>query len=195
MVLTKRFYLKAFLYFGGAAIILLGGAIIIMAPYNYIGFNTAADSGAPFTLFDDPNYYHQLEISVTVKPNNVSIVKVDFTVVNNETLEVRTLNMTLTDPEDVVPGTNPKALIHREILNLEPGNYTVYVDHIEGADWIDLSLDQLSNKKFFVAIGAALNIAGLIMCGTGYMISGSMFASDDIIIDWGYDEEEGSYHN
>ena len=164
-----------------------------MAPYNYIGVNIGAGGSVGFRVVDDPNYYHQMEVSVTVKPANVSVVRVDFTIVRNETLEARTLNMTLTDPDDVVPGTNPKALIHRATIDVEPGNYTIYVDHIEGADWFDLSLDQLSNKRTFVAIGAAMNIGGLIMGTVGYLISGSMFASNDVILEWGYDEEQDSY--
>ncbi len=189
---TTKFYIKAFLYLGGAFVLLLGGAIIINAPYNYVGFIAASGDACPFTLHDRTDFYEQLEIGVTVKPNNVSLVRVDFTIIRNETLETYTLNMTITEEENLLPGTNPKAFMKKQVIDVGYGNYTIYVDKIEGADWIDVSYNQLSNNKMIIGIGFALNIVGLVMIIGGFAVSGSLVESESIIVDWGYEDEDES---
>ncbi|RLI52389.1 MAG: hypothetical protein DRO93_15065 [Candidatus Thorarchaeota archaeon] len=188
MARSARFYLKAFLYFGGAAVILLGGAIVLMAPYHYIGFIATTGDACPFEIYSREGYFQQMEISVTVKPDNVSTVYVDFRVVNNVTLETTVLNMTLTE-EDMVSASNPRAYVQRQVIDLAAGNYTIYVDRIEGASWIDVSYEQLSIKRNYIVTGGILNIVGLIMCISGYFVSGTLIPPDEgVVVEWGYDE-------
>ncbi len=187
---TRAFYLKVFLYFGGAAILLLGGAIIVSAPYHYTGFIASAGDAYPFVIYDNPDYYPRMEISVTAKAENASIIHVDFRIVNNYTSEVRVLNMSMTE-NDLIPGTNPRKYLQRQVVELSPGPYTIYIDRIDGVSWVDVSYEQLSDKVRYIGTGLALNIAGLVMMISGYFVSGSLITSDEpVVVRWGYDEEE-----
>ncbi|MHA2066057.1 MAG: hypothetical protein ACXABY_16925, partial [Candidatus Thorarchaeota archaeon] len=69
---------KAFLYFGGAFVILLGAAIVLSSPYNYIGYRGGENEQMDFTLHGSAGYYPQLEISLSLHPSNTSVVFVDF---------------------------------------------------------------------------------------------------------------------
>ena len=88
---------KAFLYFGGAFIIILGGAIVYSAPYHATGYMALTGRQASFSIWDEDRFYPQLEVWVSVRPSDVTLVNVDITILNNDTLEVQTINMTLTE--------------------------------------------------------------------------------------------------
>ena len=181
---------KAFLYFGGGFIILLGGAIILLAPYHYIGFVATPPDAEAIGIWDQAGYYPRLEVSVSARPLNVSIVNIDFRIVNNATLAVVTLNMTLTKDNEI-PGSNPPVFDKRAIVDLEPGDYTVYIDGIEGATYFDLGLTQVSDSRTYIVTGGSLNLIGLAMCIGGYFVSGTLLPTgDETIVGWGYDEEK-----
>ncbi|MCK4567621.1 MAG: hypothetical protein KAU48_09960, partial [Candidatus Thorarchaeota archaeon] len=52
---------KSFLYFGGVAIILLGGMIVVMSPYHYINYNIGAIEHRTWEVYDESGYYPQVE--------------------------------------------------------------------------------------------------------------------------------------
>ncbi|NWF95822.1 MAG: hypothetical protein HXY34_06735 [Candidatus Thorarchaeota archaeon] len=179
---------KAFFYFGGAAVIIIGGIIVLMAPYHYVGYVVTEGDVSDFEMYNSPGYYPQLEIGVTVKAENASVILVDFTVVNNQTLEVRTLNMTLT-VDDKIPNTNPPVYQQRQVMPLEPGLYTVTLDRMSGADWCDVSYKQESDSRTYIVLGGSMNIAGLLMGLIGYLLPGAFLPTGDrVVMDWGYEE-------
>lgn len=181
---------KAFLYLGGAFVILLGGAIILMAPYHYTGFVVTPPDATPFSIVNATGYYPQLEIATTVKPANVSVVSIGFRIVSNNTLVTKSINMNLTQ-DDYLAGTNPKVFQKQLLVNLAPGDYVVYIDSITGASYFDLSLTQLSNSREYVIAGGSLNIIGLVMCIGGYFVPGTFLPTgDQTIVGWGYDKEK-----
>jgi hypothetical protein len=181
---------KAFLYFGGAFVILLGGAIVLSAPYNYIGYRGGANSQMPFTLLSTVGYYPQLEISLTLHPANTTVVLVDFRVASNTSMNVYTANFTLT-PADMVPDSNPAVYVARQTINVPSGNYTVIADRANGTGIMDIGLSQISDSRLFIVTGGAMNIFGLFMGGAGYFVSGTLLPTgDEMIVDWGYEDEE-----
>jgi len=181
---------KAFLYLGGTIVILLGGAIILIAPYHYIGFIATPPDSTPFTIWDSSGYYPQLEISVSVKPANVSVVSIDFRLVNNDTLAADVVNMTLTE-ENNLPGSNPKVFEKRVLVDIASGDYTLYIDKIVGASSFDLGLEQMSDSRGYIVVGGALNIIGLAMCVGGYFVPGSILSTgDETIVGWGYEKDK-----
>lgn len=181
---------KAVLYFGGAFIILLGGAIVLLAPYNYLGYRAGENQSRAFTIQGRDGYYPELEISVTCHPeNSTGAIFVDFAVRNNVTDEITWVNFTLTEL-DMVPETNPPSYVAIQLTGIAPGNYTVVALKVEGTTMIDVGLTQSSDFRLFIVTGGLLNIFGLIMGIGGYFVSGTFLPTgDDIIIDWGYDEE------
>ncbi|MFW9981188.1 MAG: hypothetical protein ACFFE3_04620, partial [Candidatus Thorarchaeota archaeon] len=56
---------KAFLYFGGAAVIILGGMVVLISPYHYVNFSMLENQQRGFAIWDKPGYYEQLEISIS----------------------------------------------------------------------------------------------------------------------------------
>lgn len=180
---------KAFLYFGGAFILLLGGAIVIMAPYNYTLFVAHRGDADPFQIYNSTGYYPELEVAVTVgQPANNGSVLVNIRIVNNATLEAKIVNMTLTQADRVGGGSTYQK---RETLALNPGAYTIHIDGIFGATDIDISFTQLSDSRTFIVTGGVMNIVGLLMGATGYCIGGSIIPTgNETIVDWGYDEAE-----
>jgi hypothetical protein len=181
---------KAILYFGGAFIILLGGAIVLIAPYNYLGYRAGENQSRAFTLTDRSGYYPELEISVTCHPDNTTpAVLVDFAIRNNATAQITWLNFTLTEL-DMVPGTNPPSYVSRQTTTISPGAYTVIAVRVEGTTILDVGLTQSSDSRLFIVTGGSLNILGLFMGIAGYFVAGTFLPTgDDIIVDWGYDEE------
>lgn len=181
---------KAFLYFGGAIVIILGGAIVLSSPYNYIGYRAAETERMDFTLFDRAGYYPQLEISLNVNPfNTTDVVVVDFSVSSNTSLQVYTVNFTLT-PLDMVPDSNPVVYVARKTIDVPSGNYTVVVDVANGTGTMDIGLTQLSDSRLFIVTGGALNIIGLFMGGAGWFVSGAFLPTgDEMIVDWGYEDD------
>jgi len=181
---------KAFFYFGGALIIILGGAIVYSAPYHATGYLAMTGRQASFSIWDEERCYPQLEIWVSVQSSNSTTVNVDITILNNDTLDVQTINMTLT-AEHQIPNSNPPVFEDTVVISLNPGNYTLTLDHLDGAGIADIGLTQLSDMRDWVVTGGTMNIVGFIMAVTGYFLPGQMFPTrDESIVDWGYKEKE-----
>jgi hypothetical protein len=181
---------KAFFYFGGAFVLLLGGAIVLMAPYHYTGYVALQGDIDAFEIWEGTGYYPQLEIAVTVTPISNDSVYVDLLITNNDTLIDNTVNLTLSTA-DSLPETNQLVYEQRVIIDLDPGNYTIYFDRIEGASDIDIAFTQLSDSRIFIVTGGIMNIVGLIMGATGYCVGGSLIPSgEETIVEWGWDEHQ-----
>jgi len=182
---------KSFLYFGGAAIILLGGLIVITSPYHYINFAVIQNDQRTFEIYNQAYYYPQLEISVSLRPGNQTAVFIDLSFENNSSLEVLPVNLTLTQEHQLIGPDNIVIYEYSTTIDIAAGNYTVTIDRIVGASQFDLGLNQASDSRLFIVIGGSLNILGLIMGIGGYCVPGTFLPSDsDTIISWGYEEEE-----
>jgi len=182
---------KSFLYFGGAAIIILGGLIVITSPYHYINFAVVQNNQRTFEIYDQAFYYPQLEISVSMRPGNQSIIFIDLSFENNVTHEIVTVNMTLTEEHQIIGPENSVFYEYDTIIDIPTGNYTLTVDRVVGTTQIDLGLNQVSDSRLFIMIGGSMNIIGLVMGIGGYCVPGTFFPSDsDTIVSWGYEEEE-----
>ncbi|MHA2426076.1 MAG: hypothetical protein ACXAEF_14895, partial [Candidatus Thorarchaeota archaeon] len=92
---------KAFFYFGGAFVLLLGGAIVLMAPYHYTGYVALQGDIDAFEIWEGTGYYPQLEIAVTDTPISNDSVYVDLLITNNDTLIDNTVNMTLSTADSL----------------------------------------------------------------------------------------------
>jgi hypothetical protein len=182
---------KSFLYFGGAAIILLGGLIVVLAPYHYVNFSVTQNERRTFEIYDQANYYPQLEISVSLRVGNQSTIFIDLSIVNNVTLATIPVNLTLTEENQK---TGPGNIILYEdsvIIDIAAGNYTIYVDRILGASTMDMGFNQVSDSRLFIIIGGSMNVFGIIMISGGYCIPGSLLPTDsETIISWGYEDDE-----
>ncbi len=183
---------KSFLYFGGVAIILIGGLIVISSPYHYINYNISENVQRPWEVYDASGYYPQVEISVSLRPSNTSFVFLDLVIMDNDTMETTFLNMTI-GPEHQLIGPDSIIYEYSEIIDLPIGNYTVYFDRIDGAGSIDFGLKQISDSRIWIVTGGSMNILGIIMGIAGYFVSGTFLPSDtDRIVEWGYDEQESN---
>ena len=181
---------KAFLYFGGVAVILIGGMIVAMSPYHYFNYALSENQQRPWLQKSDAGYYPELEVSVSLRPSNVTEVFLDLVFSNNDTLELTFVNMTL-GPEHQLEGPDVIIYEYSEVIDLPFGNYTVYFDHVEGAGLIDLGLQQISESRTWIVIGGSMNILGIIMGILGYLVPGTFLPTDsDTIVEWGYDEEK-----
>ncbi len=179
---------KAFLYFGGAFVLLLGGAIVILAPYHYTGFVALPGDSVSFEIWDRPGYHPELEIAVIVNPDSNGTVYVNIRVIENVTLETDILNMSLTTADRPEESASYE---QRQLLNIDPGDYTIYIDSIIGAADIDISLTQISDSRTYIVIGGAMNIIGLFMGAMGYCVGGSVIPSgNETIVEWGFDEHQ-----
>ncbi len=184
---------KGLLYLSSIILLLGGGAVILSAPYHYYGFVAGEGDRQPFNIWSLPGYYEQLEISVTVQGVNVSVISVDFRIVENQTDAVYILNMTL-DSQDTIPGSNPPVRVKREVIDVPYGNYTIYIDSVEGASSLDISYKQLSDSRTYIVTGGMMNIIGLAAALIGWCVSGSVMSGDqETIVDWQYEEESGQY--
>ncbi|MFW9959874.1 MAG: hypothetical protein ACFFDV_02590 [Candidatus Thorarchaeota archaeon] len=182
---------KSFLYFGGAAIIILGGLIVITSPYHYINFAVVQNNQRTFEIYDQAFYYPQLEISVSLRPGNQSIIFIDMSFENNVTHEIVTVNMTLTQENQIIGPENSIFYEYDTVADIATGNYTLTIDRVVGATQFDLGLNQVSDSRLFIIIGGSMNILGLVMGIGGYCVPGTFFPSDsDTIVSWGYEEEE-----
>ena len=188
---------KAFLYFGGAAVILLGGIIVIFSPYHFIYYSMSENIHKPWSMYDQSGYYPNLEVSISVRPTNATVVELDLVIMNNSTSEMTTVNMTIGPEYQIGPTTQtligPQSVIYEYSTNvdLSAGNYTVWFDRIEGASILDLGLNQASDSRLWIVSGGSLNFLGLAMIIGGYFIKGTLLPSDsDTIVDWGYDENQ-----
>lgn len=181
---------KAFLYFGGAAIILIGGAIVLMSPYHFINFAVIENDHRAFSVWDKQGYYPQLEISVSLRPGNSTVVEIGIVLQENSTLDTTIVNMTL-DQDNLVQVQDAVFLDGSTIVDIPVGNYTIIMDQIIGAGMIDIGFNQASDSTLFIFIGGSMNIIGLIMGISGYFVAGTLLPTDtDIIVEWGYGEEE-----
>ncbi len=182
---------KSFLYFGGAAIIILGGLIVITSPYHYINFAVVQNNQRTFEVYDQAFYYPQLEISVSLRPGNQSIIFIDLSFENNVTHEIVTVNMTLTQEHQIIGPENSIFYEYDTVADIATGNYTLTIDRVVGVSQFDLGLNQVSDSRLFIIIGGSMNILGLVMGIGGYCVPGTFFPSDsDTIVSWGYEEEE-----
>ncbi len=187
--MVTAFQKKAFLYFGAAFVILLGGAIILMAPYHAVGYVSEGNDAFTFELWDMEGYYPQLELLLSARASaNVTYVEINMAIVNNDTLETTFINLTLT-LDDVIPNSNPPVFEHRSVLDLGYGNFTIYVGRLVNVDMLDLGLTQATNSRVYVVTGGSLNVMGLIMGCAGWLYVRGDFlpTSEGTIIDWGYD--------
>ncbi len=181
---------KAFLYFGGAAIIIIGGMIVVASPYHYINYSVGVNENRVWNQYDLSGYYPQLEVSISLRPTNTTTVILDLVIKNNDTLENTFVNMTL-GPEYQLQGPDTVIYEYSEIIDLNPGNYTVYLENVDGTGNVDLGLNQISDSRFWIVSGGMMNIIGVFMGIGGYLVPGSFLPSDsDTIVEWGYDEEE-----
>jgi len=181
---------KSFFYFGGLAVILLGGLVVIASPYHYINYSVGENQSRPWMIYDAPGYYPQLEISVSLRPSNNTYIHLDLVIFENETSETKFVNMTL-GPENQVIGPEVTIYEYSEVIALMPGNYTVYFQNSDGVGGIDLGLNQISDSRIWIVSGGMMNILGIIMGIAGYLVPGSFLPSDsDTIVEWGYDQEE-----
>ncbi|MGY5860096.1 MAG: hypothetical protein RTU63_12060 [Candidatus Thorarchaeota archaeon] len=180
---------KAFLYFGGVAIILLGGMVVIASPYHYINYSVSENVHRPWSMYDASGYYTQVEVSISVRPSNQTVVYLDLVIQENLTMDMTFVNMTL-GPEHQVIGPEMVIYEYSEIIDLPVGNYSVFFDNVEGSGSIDLGLNQISDSRLWIVAGGMMNIIGVIMGILGYLVPGSFLPSDsDTIVEWGYDEE------
>ena len=179
---------KAFLYFGGAFVLLLGGVIVLIAPYHYTGYIVEQGDTDAFEMWTGTGFHSQLEIAVLVRPVTNNSVQVDITFSSTTSSDVQVVNMTLSEI-DSVPSTDRVAYEKRVTIDLDYGNYTIDIDRIDNASNLDISYTQLSDSRTFIVTGGLMNIAGLVMGALGYCVKGSFIPSgDEAIVDWGYDE-------
>ena len=181
---------KAFLYFGGTFVLLLGGAIVLMAPYHYTGYVALQGDIDAFEIWEGTGYYSQLEVAITVTPSLNNSVFVDIRFRNNATFVMNTVNMTLSTADSLLE-VERLTYEKRVILDLDPGNYTIFIDRIEGASDMDIAFTQISDSRTYIVTGGIMNIAGLLMGATGYCIGGSLIPTgDEAIVEWGWDEHQ-----
>jgi hypothetical protein len=181
---------KAFLYFGGAAVILIGGAIVLMAPYHYINFSVMENDARTFNVWDKDGYYPQVEFSVSVRYGNTSDIEIGLVMQENTTLDMILINISLS--QDNLVETNSGSFLEASIVKDVPyGNYTVVVDQVTGAGLFDLGLNQESDSKLFIGVGGSMNIIGFLMGIGGYFVPGHFLPTDsDTIVEWGYDKNQ-----
>jgi len=185
---------KAFLYFGGAAIILIGGLIVTLSPYNYFLYSLSENQHRPWTQKDPGGgFYPSVEVSVSLRPeNDTTLVYLDLVFQNNETNELTFVNMSLSTENQLV-GPNTVIYEYSETIDLPIGDYTIWFDRVEGTGLIDLGLQQVSDARLWIVTGGSMNILGIIMGILGYLVPGTFLPSDsDTIVEWGYDKEESS---
>ncbi len=187
--MVSTFRKKAFLYFGGAFIILLGGAIVVMAPYHAISIPFTDEHAATWEMWEGSGFYPVLELKIETRGVNTTMAYVDLLFVNNDTLDQFVLNFTM-DSENVLPGSNPPVFMDETTLNLDYGNYTIHIERIENVGLLDLSMEQKNDRRNFVILGGSMNIIGIIMGISGWCVSGSFISSgEETIVQWGYEEE------
>ncbi len=181
---------KAFFYFGGVFIIILGGAIVYSAPYHAMGYIAMAGNRGSFSIWDKAGFYPQLEVWISVRPSNSTLVNVDISLLNNDTFNVYTINMTLTATHQILD-SNPPVFENTVVINLDPGNYTLTLDRLDGAGFADIGLTQSSDMRNWVVTGGTMNIVGFIMVVIGFFLPGLMLPTgDESIVEWGYEKED-----
>jgi hypothetical protein len=179
---------KAFFYFGGAFIILLGGVIILNAPYHYLWFVARPGENRPFSVWEGSGYYPQMEFTFSVTPDNGTEVDAEIAVRNNESETVHLFNLSLTSSDAVGPIT-ARQFRRSSLLDLEVEDYSLIILRVDGVDYVEIELTQTSDSRLYIVAGGSLNIFGLFMQALGYMVAGSFLPTgDEIIVDWGFDD-------
>jgi hypothetical protein len=181
---------KAILYFGGTFVILLGGTIILLAPYPYRWFLLRENEPQAFTMHDGPSYYPELEITLIVTHMNGSEADASISFRSNNTQISRLVNMTVTSSDSVGPTT---AIRYQKstTIDLDFDDYTLTIVGLNGTQWAEIELTQTTDFRLYIITGGSLNIIGLMMGFSGYMVSGSLLpTSDDFIVDWGYEDQD-----
>jgi hypothetical protein len=179
---------KAFLYFGGAIIILIGGAIVYMSPYHYINFAVREGDQRTFSVWNKDGYYEQIEVAVSLRPGNSSVIQIGLVMTENQTLDTILINMTL-DQDNLVETRDNRYYEGSTIVDVPYGNYTLRVDQLTGVGQFDLGLKQMSDSRLWITVGGSMNIIGLAMGIAGYFVRGTFLPSDsDTIVEWGYDD-------
>lgn len=179
---------KAFLYFGGAIIILIGGAIVYMSPYHYINFAVREGDQRTFSVWDKDGYYEQIEVAVSLRPGNSSVIQIGLVMTENQTLDTILINMTL-DQDNLVETRDNRYYEGSTIIDAPYGNYTLRVDQLTGVGQFDIGLKQVSDSRLWITIGGSMNIIGLLMGVAGYMVHGAFLPGEsDTIVEWGYDD-------
>jgi hypothetical protein len=181
---------KAFLYFGGAAIILIGGAIVLIAPYHFINYAVIENDRRTFSVWDQNGFYPQLQVSVSMRLGNSTNVEIGLLFEENSTLDTIIVNISLS--EDNIVETNDATFLQGStIVDVPIGNYTITVDQLTGIGRIDVGFEQVSDSRLFILIGGSMNILGLAMGIAGYFVAGSFLPTDsDIIVEWGYEDKK-----
>jgi hypothetical protein len=181
---------KAFLYFGGAAIILIGGAIVLIAPYHFINYAVIENDRRTFSVWDQNGFYPQLQVSVSMRLGNSTNVEIGLLFEENSTLDTIIVNISLSK-DNIVETNDATFLQGSTIVDVPIGNYTITVDQLTGIGRIDVGFEQVSDSRLFILIGGSMNILGLAMGIAGYFVAGSFLPTDsDIIVEWGYEDKK-----
>ncbi len=168
---------------------LLGGAIILNAPYHHMGYIAYEGDVYAFEIWGGAGYYPELEVSLQANAGNSTTIRVDMRFVNNDTLDVYILNVTLNDADRLLE-VESITYEERNLVHLPFGNYTFYVDRLDGFPRIDIAYTQTSDSRTYIVLGGSMNIIGLIMGAAGYFVGGTLISSgDEALYDWGYDDQ------
>lgn len=181
---------KAFLYFGGAFIILLGGVIILVAPYHYLWFVARPGEARSFSVWEGSGFYSQMEFKFSVTPGNISEVDTEIAVRNDNLDTIHLFNFSLTTSDAVGPITQ-RQFRKSYLLDIEVGDYSIIILRVIGLDFVEIELTQTSDSRLYIVTGGSFNILGLFMGVLGYIVAGSFLPTgDEIIVDWGFEERE-----
>ena len=187
--MVSTFRKKAFLYFGGAFILLLGGAIVVAAPYHAISLPVTEEGYRTWEMWEGNGFYPELELRIETRGVNTTTAEVSLSFRNNDTLEEQQLNFSM-DASNILPGSNPPVFSASTSFPLDYGNYTIEVERLVNVGLLDISLEQKNDRRNYVVLGGIMNIVGIIMGIGGWCISGSLISSgDEAIVQWGYEEE------
>lgn len=179
---------KAFLYFGGAFIILLGGVIILIAPYHYLWFVARPGENRPFSVWEGSGFYPQMEFTFSVSAGNVSQVDAEIAVRNEDLDTIHLFNLSFTGSDATGPITS-RQLRKSYLVDLEVEDYSIIILSVTEVDYVEIELTQTSDSRLYIVAGGSLNIFGLFMGVLGYMVAGSFLPTgDEIIIDWGFED-------
>ena len=153
-------------------------------------FSVSEHDQRTFDIWNKNGYHEKLEVAVSLKPGNSTVINIGLVLTENTTLNTIIINMTL-DQDNKVEARDAVFYEGSTIVDIPYGNYTVLVDKLIGVGILDLGLRQISDSKLWIGIGGTMNILGLIMAATGYMVRGTFLPTDsDTIVEWGYEEED-----
>jgi hypothetical protein len=187
--MVSTFRKKAFLYFGGAFILLLGGAIVVTAPYHAISLPIEDLRDRSWEMWELSGLYSELHIRIETRGVNTTSAEVHLLFRNNDTLEETPIDFVM-DDDNILAGSNPPVFSASTTIPLDFGNYTIEVVDLVNVGLLDLSLEQKNDRRNYVVLGGTLNIIGIVMGLLGWCVSGTLISSgDEAIVQWGYEEE------